>query len=256
MEQLIEKTRSHVEEYMKSYDPSHDYSHLLRVRQTAHNIEADQRARYPDLNIDSTVVTLSALLHDVGDRKYVKKGENAATLVRDTLLRFGAPPDLADKVQLICTNVSWSSEVKTPENEKVVAKMCRDIPELAIVQDADRLDSIGATGIARLFAFAGAQCHERGLSTGHFNEKLLHIATRMKTKLGKKLAEEQTERLRVFLEWWKIETDNVEGLSEEIARQEKAEREKWKAVEEEKKSWANGITRKTEGDSEAKDISG
>lgn len=255
MGELIEKTRAYVEDYMKGYDPSHDYSHLLRVRQTAHNIEADQRTKYPNLVIDSTVVTLSALLHDVGDRKYVKDYENAATLVRDTLLKFGASEELADKVQLICTNVSWSSEVQSEENKAAVAKMCVDIPELAIVQDADRLDSIGATGVARVFAFSGAKCHERGLSIRHFHEKLLHIVGRMKTQLGNELAEEQTERLRVFLGWWKIETDDVEGLPAEIDRQEEAEKQKWKAVEEERKKWANGSSKNTEDDSDAKDMS-
>ncbi|TID20650.1 hypothetical protein E2P81_ATG05283 [Venturia nashicola] len=235
MQQLIEKTRAHVETYMTTYDPSHDYSHLLRVRQTALDIEADQRIKFPELNIDSTVVILSALLHDVGDRKYVKGHEHAATLVRDTLLGLGAPFDLANKVQLICTNVSWSSEVKSGESKKAVAALCTEIPELAIVQDADRLDSIGATGIARVFAFSAAKCHERGLSTRHFHEKLLILVDRMKTPLGKNLAKEQTERLRVFIDWWRIETDNVEGLADEMARQEKAEEEKWKALEEEEK---------------------
>ncbi|KAE9970912.1 hypothetical protein EG328_005979 [Venturia inaequalis] len=255
MDQLIEKTRAHVEHYMKSYDPSHDYSHLLRVRQTARDIEADQRIRFPHLNIDSTVVILSALLHDVGDRKYVKEHENPATLVRDSLLAFGAPSHLANKVQLICTNVSWNSEVKSIQNEKAVAELCSEIPELAIVQDADRLDSIGATGIARVFAFSGAKCHERGLSTGHFHEKLLLLVDRMKTPLGRKLAAEQTERMRTFIWWWGIETDKVEGLADEMERQEKAEVVKWKKIEEERKKWANGTGKEIEHNLDAEDLS-
>lgn len=246
MDQLINKTRDYVEKYMEHYDPSHDYSHLLRVLQTARNIEADQRTRYPDLNMDSTIVVLSALLHDVGDRKYVAEHENATTLVRDTLLGFGASSVLADKVQLICTNVSWSSEVKSKENEKAVAEMCKQIPELAIVQDADRLDAIGATGIARYFAFSGAQCQARGLGTGHFHEKLLLLVDRMKTPLGKELAEEQTARMRVFLEWLRTEQANVEGMADEMARQEAAEGEKWKADKKKMETRGDGTTSKQE----------
>lgn len=256
MEQLFEKTRAHVEHYMRGYDPSHDYSHLLRVRQTARNIEADQRDRCPKLKIDSTVVILSALLHDVGDRKYVKEHEDATTLVRDTLLGFGASSDLAERVQLICTNVSWSAEIKTDESKKAVAELCDKYPELAIVQDADRLDSIGATGIARVFAFSGAKCHERGLSTGIFNDKLLLTVNRMKTHLGRELAEEQTARLRVFLDWWRTETANVDGLPEEMERQEKDGAIKWATDEEEKKKkkLANGTSEKTEDDLNAEDL--
>lgn len=235
MEQLIQKTREHVFEFMKSYDPSHDYSHLLRVVGLAHAIEASQREKYPDLVLDTDIITLSAFLHDVGDRKYIQPGQNGETLVRDTLCELGAAPELADKVQKICTNVAYSSETKSDATRIEVARLCKEIPELGIVQDADRLDSIGATGIARYFAFSGARREVRGLCTDHFYDKLLKIVDLMKTDMGKKLAEERTERLKIFLGWWKIECDGVEGLPEEMERQHKAEREKWDPEAREKK---------------------
>jgi uncharacterized protein len=224
MEQLIEATRAYVKKYMAVYDPSHDYTHILRVVHQAHAIEASERTLHPEVKLDSTIITLSSMLHDVGDRKYVTDGEDPATLVRDFLVEQNANRELAEKVQTICTNVSYTNETKHPE---AVAKLCKEIPELAIVQDADRLDSIGATGIARLFAFSGAKVQVRGLSVDHFEEKLLALEGIMKTDLGKKMAKERTDRLKTFLGWWGDETDSVEGLTEEMDLKRKAEQKVW-----------------------------
>jgi uncharacterized protein len=200
---VLEHAEIYVKEYMKNYDASHDYSHIQRVVALAHQIESSERVRNLRLVTSHHVVTLAALLHDIGDRKYLKEGEDAKTMVSSLLKSFKCPKDVADKVQLICTNVSYSNEMK---NEAHVAELCKTIPELAIVQDADRLDAIGAVGIARMFTFTGAKENERGLSTEHFYEKLLLLEGRMKTQTGRELAKERTERMKVFLGWWADET--------------------------------------------------
>lgn len=231
MDKLIEATRAYVHAYMAHYDPSHDWTHILRVVHQAHAIEASERELHPETDLDSAIITLSALLHDVGDRKYVTEEEDAATMVENFLLGQDASPGLAQKVQTICTNVSYTNETKHPKD---VAKLCNEIPELAIVQDADRLDSIGAIGIARLFAYTGAQVPERGLSVAHFEVKLVKLEGMMKTTLGKKLAKERTERIHTFLAWWKAETDDVKGLAEAMVLKEAAEDKKWEIIEQKK----------------------
>ena len=199
MEAIIEKATAYVQEFMSHYDASHDFSHIQRVLNLAKAIEASERARDPNLLIDGDVITLAALLHDVGDRKYLKPGEDATTLVSKFLTSTGCPDHVAEKIQLICTNVSYSNELR---NEAHVATLCQEVPELRLVQDADRLDAIGAVGIARMFTYTGAKENERGLSTIHFYDKLLLLEERMKTETGRELARERTERMKVFLGWW------------------------------------------------------
>ncbi len=77
---------------------------------------------------------------------------------------------------------------------------------VAIVQDADRLDAIGAVGIARTFAFGGAKDRPMEDTIQHFDDKLLRLESMMKTETGKVLARERTEKLQRFKEWWGEET--------------------------------------------------
>jgi uncharacterized protein len=208
MEQIIEMATAYVKHYMSYYDASHDFSHIQRVLHLAKTIETSELKANPSLQLDSDVVTLAALLHDVGDRKYLKPGEDGRTLVSTMLQARGCPKATAEKVQLICTNVSYTNEIR---NAAAVSKLCEEIPELKIVQDADRLDAIGAVGIARMFTYTGAKANERGLSVGHFYEKLLHIEKRMKTDTGKRLARKKTEKMEIFLGWWNEEAGGLDG---------------------------------------------
>ncbi len=148
---------TYVEQYMNKFDGSHDFNHIKRVVGLAYEIYSktlavalkdpiSQSQPQPDL----TIVTLCALLHDVGDRKYLKENEDANTLVLNLLLDFGATRELAEKVQTICTAVSYSNEVK---DEAYVRDLVKRWPELGIVQDADRLDSLGAVGLGRIFTY-------------------------------------------------------------------------------------------------------
>ena len=128
---LIKKVALYVEAYMNNFDGSHDFNHIKRVLGISHTIHAEILASEPNTKLDATIITLAALLHDVGDRKYLNEGEDSNTLVRNLLVEFGAEDDLAQKVQTICAGVSYTSEMK--DVEKVV-KLVKDFPELAIVQ--------------------------------------------------------------------------------------------------------------------------
>ncbi|EHK24279.1 uncharacterized protein TRIVIDRAFT_110651 [Trichoderma virens Gv29-8] len=198
---LIAKVTDYIKAYMANYDPSHDYSHIKRVVHLAQTIQA----KVPNTNRD--IVTLAALMHDVGDRKYLKPGEDASRMIFTALTSLGAEEDLAEKIQTICLGVSYSSEIKDLAR---VQNLIKQHPELAVVQDADRLDAIGAVGIGRAFTFGGAKGRGLGDSIGHFEEKLLKLETMMKTDVGREMARERTERMRLMQEWWRQETEGVE----------------------------------------------
>ena len=197
LEKVIEATETYVKDFMSGNDPSHDYAHVQRVLSLAKEIE--RRERLHGAHLDGDVITLAALLHDVGDKKYIPPGENAKILVTCFLESIGCPTILADTVQLICSNVSYSHEIK---NSEAVGRLCSAIPELAIVQDADRLDAMGAVGIARMFCYTGAKASDRGLEVSHFYEKLLKLEDMMKTETGKTKAKKRAKRMISYLGWW------------------------------------------------------
>lgn len=203
---LIKRVAAHVNTYMSQFDGSHDFHHIKRVLGLSHQIYQAQLDSDPRLNLDLTVITLSALLHDVGDRKYLLPGQDSETLVYNLLSNFGADKGLAQKVQKICSAVSYTNEMEDPQATK---DLIVDFPELAVVQDADRLDAIGAVGVGRLFTYGGAKTgREMEVTMGFMKGegKLLKLEGMMKTEEGRKLAKERTERLLVFRRWWDEET--------------------------------------------------
>ncbi|KFY21749.1 hypothetical protein V493_07141 [Pseudogymnoascus sp. VKM F-4281 (FW-2241)] len=199
---LILQVTDYVKSYMAPYDGSHDFAHVLRVVGLAQTMRAQNPVRY-----DHVTTILAALLHDVGDKKYLLPHQDGETLVRDVLLSFGATDPFAEKIQTIASAVSYSSEVKDPQAvQDVIARF----PELEAVQDADRLDAIGAVGIGRVFTFGGAKGRGMESSLGHFEEKLVKVVETMKTDLGRKMATERTERLLAFRKMWEEEVREAE----------------------------------------------
>ena len=120
--------------------------------------------------------------------------------MNDLLVSYGAPEELAKRVQAVCLGVSYSSEIKDPARVQELIKL---YPELAVVQDADRLDAIGSIGIGRVFTFTGARTKaSMADSIQHFHDKLLKLQSMMKTDVGRQLAQERTQRMKEFLKWW------------------------------------------------------
>ncbi|KAI9729698.1 MAG: hypothetical protein M1834_006649 [Cirrosporium novae-zelandiae] len=202
---LVPKIQSYVLAYMSQFDPSHGYAHIQRVVALAKQIAAQELILHPSTSYNHLVIHLAALLHDIGDKKYLKPGEDPTTMVFNLLQLHGASTALGSRVQSIVSHVSFSSEIASP----TAVKTCLDQnPELAIVQDADRLDAIGAVGIGRCFTFTGAKRRDDGMEGAirHFEEKLERLEGMMKTDTGRRLARERTERLRIFRGWWEEET--------------------------------------------------
>ena len=205
---LYQNVYSYVEEYMSRLDCSHDFNHVLRVLSLAKHIYAEEMKANSWKKLHKQAVILAALLHDVGDQKYARPGENAEHAIQDLLQKNGCPPRFIAKVALIVEHVSYSSEVKRPQLVKAILGAH---PELAIVQDADRLDAIGAIGIGRAFSYTAAKVPERGMQgcIEHFTDKLENIETLMKTDTGKRMARERTQRLKDFRRWWEEENSLI-----------------------------------------------
>lgn len=205
---LYKNVYAFVQNYMSRYDCSHDFNHILRVLALSKHILSQESASHPSRNFHKQAIILAALLHDVGDKKYTIPGENAEQMVSDLLSKNGCSPRFVAKVALIVENVSYTNETKRPQFVKAIISAH---PELAVVQDADRLDAIGAVGIGRVFAFGAVKDKGRGLqgSIEHFEEKLERIEGMMKTETGRGLAKERTRRLREFRGWWEEETGSA-----------------------------------------------
>jgi uncharacterized protein len=206
--EVIAQTTDFVRKYFEDpkFDASHDIQHVLRVRDNALQIFKEEQSRRVAANLkapDPLVVHLAALLHDVDDNKYRSAG--ATTLEEPQVITFMnmVAPQLAVKVYEIVEGVSYSSEIKDPAK---VRRLIERYPELAIVQDADRLDATGAVGIGRCFTFGGARgTPGMGVAIEHFEDKLLKLEGMMKTDTGKAIAGERTRRIREFMTWWKDE---------------------------------------------------
>ncbi|KAF2129077.1 hypothetical protein P153DRAFT_292600 [Dothidotthia symphoricarpi CBS 119687] len=203
---LFASINAFVHAYMSQYDNSHDYQHILRVLSNTNRIYAAELKANPSVSYDTTVLFLAALLHDVGDHKYAKPGEDVENQIKNTMLEKGADTNLAVTVQTIVKNVSYTNEIRNPES---VAAVILKHPELAIVQDADRLDAIGAVGVGRCFSFGAAKFPDQPMSRAidHFEEKLVKLENMMKTGAGKEMAKRRTKVLEDFQKEWEAEAD-------------------------------------------------
>jgi uncharacterized protein len=199
---MISGVYDFTEEFFRNpkFDASHDFNHVRRVVHNAATLLQEEKRDQPDL--DTFLVLLGALLHDIEDRKYTTSSSVSpiSQILHDFDIDQRVDPSV---VKQLVDGVSYSSEIKNPQH---VEALIKQIPELAIVQDADRLDAIGAIGIGRCFTFGGANS-ARNLddSIQHFEEKLLRLEGMMKTQTGKKMAAERSRRIREFMNWWRDE---------------------------------------------------
>ncbi|MCJ1382035.1 hypothetical protein MMC17_005147 [Xylographa soralifera] len=209
---IIELT-SRVADIMNGLDGSHDMTHIQqRVIKNAERILIQEEINNPQQTYDHELVRLGALLHDVGDKNDElvsdeTPGQDVSSLVSDLVLSVVDDPnkhrELASKVQAIASGVSFTSEMADP---KRVQDLIARIPELAIVQDADPLDAIGAVGIGRTFTYQGAHQMRMQAARELIDRRLLPVKNAMKTLEGRKIAEERTNRLLAFRDWWDEET--------------------------------------------------
>lgn len=154
---VLKGTEAFVREYFlkNNYDPSHDFHHVDRVRNNALFLARELQHQSPGLVIDLFIVEMAALLHDIGDTKYHPNEPDAARHHISSFLKphLHKAPALVDGLIQIVENISFRKELAR------IAAGLEPINwvELAVVQDADRLDAIGAFGIARCFSFGASR---------------------------------------------------------------------------------------------------
>ncbi len=166
----------------------HDWFHTQRVMAMSREI-----ARQENCRLD--IVLAAALLHDVADHKFGYTPESRGALLRQLMSAF--PADFQDAVIEVVESISFSQGVPCRESLR---------KESDAVKDADRLDALGAIGIARTFAYGGKMGRpiydpaDPTNSLQHFDDKLLHLAEDMRTETGKALAAKRHEFLCQFKE--------------------------------------------------------
>ncbi|WP_419962041.1 HD domain-containing protein [Psychrobacillus sp. BM2] len=203
----IEQCENLVKDVYMHFDASHDFQHIERVRKNAFEI-ADTE---PSADIE--IIELAVLLHDVSDPKYsAAEKQEEERIIKQLNLSEEKIAQVKHVIKAISFNGGHELEAETLEAK--------------IVRDADRLDAIGAVGIARTFAFGGAKGRQlydasetprenmsveeyrtkKTASVTHFYEKLLKLSEGMQTKKGKELAIERHAFMELFLENLRKET--------------------------------------------------
>ena len=207
--QIIEKTEKYVQDFFQEEATGHDWWHTHRVRKLALKIAKEERA-------DLFIVEIAALLHDIGDYKFFDGDEKKGLEIVGRYLNslsFESP--IIKKILDIINNTSFMKTLSQENNSAIEKKS----PEFKSVSDADKLDAMGAIGIARVFTYGGyyhRPIYDPAIppnpdisreeykitenpSLNHFYEKLLKLKDMMYTSYGKKLAIERHQFMLVYL---------------------------------------------------------
>jgi uncharacterized protein len=205
MQQAISQTINFVKKTLATAEAGHDWFHIERVFKTAQTINAVEQG-------DEQIVALAALLHDIADSKFNNGDEEIGPYKAGVFLsNIGVDEEIIVQVQEIIRNLSFKASF---------GEISFHSKELDIVQDADRLDAIGAIGIARAFTYGGYKNrvlydpeiqpnlsmskeqykHTTAPTINHFYEKLLLLKDLMKTKTGKEIALKRHQFMVAYLE--------------------------------------------------------
>ncbi len=198
----LEKIKSFAKKHLPA-TPCHDFLHAERVRKLALKI-----AKEENLPCNSFILEASAYLHDIADRKFFPNHKERLNMIQSFLKSIKIPEEKINAIMHVIKSISFKGADENPKT-----------PEAIILHDADKLDAIGAIGIARTFAYCGYnkgkfydktnpknpekmtyEEYRHSTPINHFHEKLLKIKDILKTKTAKRLAEERHEFLIKFLE--------------------------------------------------------
>jgi uncharacterized protein len=211
---LLARAEAFVRARLEANSCGHDFHHIHRVRILALRIA-------PEAGADPFLVEMGALLHDIADPKLNDTPEAGLRVLAEFLDGCALPRPFRARLEDVLERVSFGKELDgggAPAPKS---------PELQAVQDADRLDALGALGIARTFAYGGSRGHAmhdpdlppregldqaayrngRSTSVNHFHEKLFKLKGRLNTRTGKAIAEERHRFMAEFLDRFMAEWD-------------------------------------------------
>lgn len=211
-ESKVELTEKFVFEALKHEGSGHDWWHIHRVAEMARTIATNE-------NADIFICEMAALLHDLADEKVVGNEQKGIEQIRDWLKSIEMDAHQIAQIIEIITTMSFKGGGQPP-----MATL-----EGKVVQDADRLDAIGAIGIARAFVFSGAKgqiiyepelkpkenmskqeyIRRETTAINHFYEKLLKVKDLMNTYYGKQLAEKRHAYMELYLKEFYEEWDGI-----------------------------------------------
>ncbi len=208
--ELIERTITYVQTTLQGAEGGHDWFHIQRVYKNSLLIAKDEK-------VNILIVSLGALLHDIADAKFYDGDETVGPRKAAEFLKsMEVAPDIVKHVVNIIENISFKVSLKSNGQHQSHFNS----KELDVIQDADRLDAIGAIGIARAFNYGGFKNREiynpdvapnlkmtkeeykktTAPTINHFYEKLLLLRDKMNTSTGKKMAEQRHQYMLAFLD--------------------------------------------------------
>ena len=211
---LIDATEAFVKQHLADETTGHDWWHAERVRNTARKLHEAEGG-------DWQIIELAVLLHDVGDRKVIGALEDDPSIARGFLQEQHVPEETIAAIMHIIEHMSYSKSLDKNDVEKST--------EFHIVQDADRLDALGAIGIARAFAFGGsrgrplydpsreaqeytsaiAYKQSEGSTLHHFEEKLFKLKDLLNTATARQVAESREAYMRQFVQQFLDEWNGI-----------------------------------------------
>lgn len=189
--EIIEETIEFVKEYMKNYDESHNFEHVIRVKNLATKIAISE-----NLNPNQIFeVQLGALTHDINDHKYTKD-IYAQELIIEDFFKNKLDKDIIKNIINIACNVSLSKEITLKHNNIYI-----NCKKLDCVRDADRIDSLGSIGITRYFIYGIKKTNSNIKEIINNIEARTNILIKhINTNLGKEIAEKKIKIIRNFIE--------------------------------------------------------
>ncbi|PVH25492.1 HD domain-containing protein [Sphingobacterium corticibacter] len=211
---IIERTVAFVQHTLSGAESGHDWWHILRVWNNTKLILQTEQA-------DPLICELAALLHDIADSKFHNGDESIGPRIAgEFLAKEGVDAAIIEHVQQIILNMSFKASL---------GEVTFDSPELRVVRDADRLDAIGAIGIARAFNYGGFKNREiynptipveqnmskeaykntTAPTINHFYEKLLLLQDKMHTETAKRIAAQRHQYMEGFLQQFYAEWDGL-----------------------------------------------
>ncbi|WP_437387464.1 HD domain-containing protein [Listeria monocytogenes] len=189
-EEIIIAAQKWMQSHFEKETTGHDWEHIKRVWHLSKQIQATEGG-------DKFAIELAALFHDYNDSKLTSDPAQATEVITHWMKGKEIPEEVISKIIRIIQSVSFKNG-KNPTQASTIKEK--------IVQDADRLDAIGAIGIARTFTYGGAhnreianRDHPENTTLQHFYDKLLLIQKQLKTKTGRELAGEKQKIMQEFI---------------------------------------------------------